>query len=130
MDLVIAKMRADFALVAAARRKSGDWSAEDERDAGLAIRAAIEDGDAETIACWSRWLAGLSARDLAAPAGQLPVPAAARSCRSCRHFVRPGLSDGHCAGREDLARVYGANHPLRVLPDDGGASCARWEERK
>lgn len=26
----------------------------------------------------------------------------ARSCRVCRHIARPGLSDGHCGGRNDL----------------------------
>ena len=54
----------------------------------------------------------------------------ARSCRTCRHLKRPGLSDGHCGGRDDLPAAYGPGHPLRRLPDDGGASCTTWEESR
>ncbi|MCO5102190.1 MAG: hypothetical protein M9885_15075 [Burkholderiaceae bacterium] len=43
-----------------------------------------------------------------------------RSCRRCRHFRRPGLSDGYCVGRDDLPSVYGL---LRALPDDKGLRC-------
>lgn len=50
-----------------------------------------------------------------------------RSCRTCQNLKRPGLSDGHCGGRDDLPAAYGPGHPLRRLPDDGGASCATWE---
>lgn len=53
--------------------------------------------------------------------------APARSCRTCRHLHRPGLSDGHCGGRDDLPPAYTATHPLRRLPDDGGASCTAWD---
>jgi hypothetical protein len=53
-----------------------------------------------------------------------------RSCRTCRHLRRPGLSDGHCGGRDDLPPAYTAGHPLRRLPDDGGASCTTWEESR
>jgi hypothetical protein len=49
------------------------------------------------------------------------------SCKTCRHLRRPGLSDGHCGGRDDLPHAYTAGHPLRRLPDDGGASCTTWE---
>lgn len=52
---------------------------------------------------------------------------AAPSCRTCRHLHRPGLSVGHCGGRDDLPHAYTAGHPLRRLPDDGGASCTTWE---
>lgn len=55
------------------------------------------------------------------------------SCRDCQHFMRPGHSSGYCAGRDDLPFAYGVNHPLRKLPDDGGASCEQWriaKERK
>ena len=51
----------------------------------------------------------------------------AASCRTCRHLKRPGLSDGHCGGRDDLPSAYTAGHPLRRLPDDGGASCTTWD---
>lgn len=59
-----------------------------------------------------------------------PAALPARSCRTCRHLKRPGLSDGHCGGRDDLPPAYTAGHPLRRLPDDGGASCTTWEESR
>lgn len=49
------------------------------------------------------------------------------SCRTCAHLGRPGLSDGHCGGRDDLPPAYGPGHPLRQLPPDGGASCSTWK---
>ena len=59
-----------------------------------------------------------------------PRNAPATSCRTCRHLKRPGLSDGHCGGRDDLRPAYSDGHPLRRLPDDGGASCTTWEESR
>ncbi len=56
-----------------------------------------------------------------------PADLPPRSCRTCRHLRRPGLSDGHCGGRDDLPPAYTAGHPLRRLPDDGGTSCTTWE---
>jgi hypothetical protein len=50
-------------------------------------------------------------------------------CYGCQHFARPGLSDGYCTGRDDLEHAYGPRHPLRILPDDGGANCKAWAER-
>jgi hypothetical protein len=52
------------------------------------------------------------------------------SCRDCQHFKRPGKSSGYCGGHDDLPLAYGANHPLRKLPDDGGASCEYWQANK
>jgi len=52
------------------------------------------------------------------------------SCKTCRHLKRPGLSDGHCGGRDDLPPAYTAGHPLRRLPDDRGAGCTTWEESR
>lgn len=49
------------------------------------------------------------------------------ACRTCAHLCRPGLSDGHCGGRDDLPPAYTPGHPLRQLPDDGGASCPAWQ---
>lgn len=43
-----------------------------------------------------------------------------RSCNRCRHFRRPGLSDGYCTGRVDLPSVYGFMH---ALPNDKGLRC-------
>ena len=59
-----------------------------------------------------------------------PRNAPVTSCRTCRHLKRPGLSDGHCSGRNDLPPAYTARHPLRRLPDDRGASCTTWEESR
>lgn len=61
MDAVIAKMRADWSVVAAARKGSGDWTDADEAEMAAAIRAAIDAKDRNVIACWSRWLADLAA---------------------------------------------------------------------
>lgn len=47
-----------------------------------------------------------------------------RSCGRCRHFGRPGLSDGYCTGRDDLPSVYGF---MRALPDDKGATCGAFD---
>jgi len=46
-------------------------------------------------------------------------------CRRCRHFRRPGLSDGYCTGRDDLPHVYGFMHEP---PGDGGARCNTFDE--
>jgi hypothetical protein len=49
-------------------------------------------------------------------------------CYGCQHFARPGLSDGHCGGRADLAPAYGPGHPLRLLPADRWARCDHFLE--
>lgn len=56
-----------------------------------------------------------------------PVVGMVKACRCCQRLARPGKSDGYCSGRDDLALAYGANHPLRRLPADGGASCNQWK---
>lgn len=71
----------------------------------------------------------------AEPLRPAPAPApAARTqagCSDCRHLRRPGRSDGLCAsGRDDLMPAYGANHPLRKLPADGGDGCKQFELAK
>lgn len=48
-------------------------------------------------------------------------------CRRCASFRRPGLSDGYCGGRDDLPPAYTPGHPLRQLPENGGASCSIWQ---
>ena len=50
-----------------------------------------------------------------------------QSCLDCFHFTRPGLSAGYCKGRDDLPLAYGLNHPLRTLPEDGGAACGSFK---
>lgn len=127
MEDVIAKMRTDFDLVARVRCEAGHWSRQDTADASRAIKAAIDAKDRALMLCWASWLADLSARDLIEATKLPPAPPAKRECKTCRHFARPGRAEGYCGGREDLARAYGDGHPLRVLPDDGGVSCKRWE---
>ena len=61
------------------------------------------------------------------PAEKSELKPAPRSCCTCQHLHRPGLSEGHCGGRDDLPPAYTAGHTLRRLPDDGGASCAAWD---
>jgi hypothetical protein len=55
-----------------------------------------------------------------------PVAGTGKVCRCCQHFAKPGKSDGYCGGRDGLPLAYGANHPLRQLPADRGASCGQW----
>lgn len=129
MENVIAKMRTDFDMVARTRCAGGLWDREDTAEASHAIKAAIAAEDRGLILCWARWLAELSARDLAEASVVPPEPPQERLCVSCVHFRCPGRSSGYCGGREDLARAYGEGHPLRVLPDDGGTSCGRWRSR-
>lgn len=75
----------------------------------------------------TRWLPVLQAHK----SGILAVLAVSASggCNVCRHRRRPGLADpGYCSsGRPDLAPAYGRDHPLRRLPEDGGATCDRFE---
>ncbi len=61
MDALIAKMRADWIVVAEHRRAANEWTVEDEIEIGQAIKAAIDAKDRNIIGCWSRWLADLSA---------------------------------------------------------------------
>jgi hypothetical protein len=46
-------------------------------------------------------------------------------CYRCRHFARPGLSNGYCAGRSDLPHAYGFMH---FLPANSGATCDDFKE--
>ena len=61
MQQIIAKMRADWAVVAQDRREGGEWSAADEAEIGNEIKAAIAGKNPDLICCWGRYLADLSA---------------------------------------------------------------------
>jgi hypothetical protein len=61
MQELIDKMRADWSVVAAHLVAAKEWTKEDEIEIGQAIKAAIDAKDRNAIACWSRWLADLSA---------------------------------------------------------------------
>ena len=91
---------------------------EDDRDEALAAALADPDG---ALLCY-RTIASDRGIALAAP-----VVGTVKACRCCQHFARPGKSEGYCSGRDDLPLAYGANHPLRRLPADGGKSCEAWQ---
>lgn len=57
---MIKKMRADFLVIADARRKWGDWSEADEQECGAAIKEAIAAGDADNMTQWAVWLSDLA----------------------------------------------------------------------
>lgn len=59
-----------------------------------------------------------------------PVLGTVKACRCCQHIAHPGRSESYCSGRDDLPLAYGANHSLRRLPADRGASCNQWKARK
>lgn len=125
MQKVVDKLRADFALVALQHRQSGAWGAEDEAQVGHTIAKAVQRDDEGAVLTWARWMAAKASEALL----DWPLVGAkpeVRECADCQHFARPGRSDGYCHGREDLARAYGPDHPFRVLPADGGASCVRF----
>lgn len=61
MKTIIAKMRADWSVVAADRRAAGEWSEKDEVEIGDEIKAAIARGEPDEICRWGRYLADLSA---------------------------------------------------------------------
>jgi hypothetical protein len=89
-------------------------------DRAEALAAALADPDGALL-CY-RTIA--SDRGIAVAA---PVVGTVKACQCCEHYTRPGKSDGYCGGWDDLPQAYGANHPLRRLPADRGASCETWQ---
>lgn len=127
--LIVEKMRADFALVSASRRAAGLWDGGDEAEAGRAVRSAIDAGDDGLALCWALWLSRMASLALSDDVSGPPAPAVVRSCATCELCSRPGRASGYCGGgRADLAPVYGAGHPLRRLPGDGGVTCPVWRQ--
>lgn len=57
MELTIAKMRADFGLVARSCKESGEWTEADISEFGAAIKAACERKDDACIILWARDMA-------------------------------------------------------------------------
>lgn len=53
-------MRADYRLVRRWWRESEGWSESDLAEADASIKAEVDGGDVELIACWANWLAGLA----------------------------------------------------------------------
>lgn len=123
MEVMLKKMRADWPVVAAAKRRAGVWTAADETEINLGIKALVEAKDIEMLTLWANWLeaeaklAGKPSSDARQPSG----------CSWCKHLRKPGLSDGYCTERNDLPRAYGDDHPFRTLPADQGRSCAVFE---
>lgn len=71
-------MRADFALVSAERLACHDWAGEDVAELGVAIKAAVDGGDAEAVASWVDYLATEAA----------PLRARAQACREAEARIR------------------------------------------
>lgn len=96
-----------------------------DRDRQEALDAALADPEG-ALQCYRAITAerGITAETLT-PTG---TTAAATGCKTCRHCTRPGRAyPGYCGGgRADLLPAYGEHHPLRKLPDDGGATCASY----
>ena len=61
MQQIIAKMRADWVIVAKDRREAGEWTEADEVEIGGEVKTAIAQKDPDLICCWARYLADLSA---------------------------------------------------------------------
>lgn len=65
MDTMIKKMRCDWMVVAEDRKACGEWTADDEKAIGDAVKSAIEGGKPGPITLWARWLADLAATTIA-----------------------------------------------------------------
>lgn len=61
MELMLKKMRADFDVVARARKESGEWSDADIAEFSAAIKGRVDAKDHTGLALWARWLADLAA---------------------------------------------------------------------
>lgn len=102
-----------------------------DADRQEAINAALADPEG-ALTCY-RLIA--AERGIVAGVQKASLPAQQHTgCLTCKHLAKPGLSSGYCGSdRPDLEPAYGINHPLRRLPEDGGANCSshtivRWAE--
>jgi len=68
-DEVLAKMRADWAVVTESRKASGYWTEADEADVVSAIQQAIAGSDDGIVKAWADWLSTLANETAAAGAG-------------------------------------------------------------
>lgn len=53
-------MRADYVLVRRWWKEAEGWTEADLVEADRGVKAAVDSGDAERIALWANWLAGLA----------------------------------------------------------------------
>lgn len=53
-------MRADYVLVRRWWKEAEGWTEAELAEADRGVKAAVDSGDAERIACWSNWLAVLA----------------------------------------------------------------------
>lgn len=60
MELMLKKMRADFDVVARARKESGEWSDADIAEFNAVIERCVKTKDNVGLALWARWLADLA----------------------------------------------------------------------
>lgn len=61
MELMLKKMRADFDVVARARKESGEWSDADIAEFSAVIKLCVQNKDHTGLSLWARWLADLAA---------------------------------------------------------------------
>lgn len=59
-ETMIAKLRADFVVVADARRASGDWTEADEKEIALAIKSSVDSGNPESLTFWALYFSDLA----------------------------------------------------------------------
>lgn len=63
--------------------------------------------------------------EIGSPYRPATMTAEPSTCRNCANRSRIG--PGYCGGdRADLPPAYGPSHPLRQLPEDGGATCPNY----
>jgi len=60
VELMLKKLRADFDMVAKARKESGEWTDADIQEFNGVIKRCIQTNDMTSLALWARWLADLS----------------------------------------------------------------------
>lgn len=60
MTINLDTMRADYVLVRRWWKESEGWTEADLSEADRGVKAAVDSGDAERIALWANWLAGLA----------------------------------------------------------------------
>lgn len=69
LEPLLAKMRADWAIVTVRRKASGYWTEEEEAEVLEAIKQAIAVGDEGIVSAWAEWLAGLAKETAASAVG-------------------------------------------------------------
>lgn len=92
-----------------------------------ALAAALAD-PVDALTCFRTMAVEARKPGIAATLAQSLPPAT--GCTSCTHSRKPGGVTRYCSARPELPPAYGDGHPLRCLPDDGGADCKHWMGRQ